>query len=192
MQSGRPTSESPMHFGAGNLSDHIVVAERLGRRLVGIREVAQRALDKEVHDRDADIGQQQRRDRLVDSARVAQEAGEADPEAADEHRENRHDDERQHRRHVADHRDRQHGRGEAAEHERAFAADHDEADARGYRHRERGEDQAALSAAGCSAVRTRFQSRLARRRRRSRPATCRLPAERLRTAPPRSEAQAAE
>ena len=84
MHSTMPNSEAPMDLGAGNRSDHIGLAERLGRRLVRVGEVAQRALDEEVHDRDADIGQQQRGDRLVDAARIAQEAGEADPEAADQ------------------------------------------------------------------------------------------------------------
>src|ERR1700727_591319 len=50
--------EAPMDVRARNFADHIGVAERLGRWLVGIRDVAQHALDEEVHDRDADIGQQ--------------------------------------------------------------------------------------------------------------------------------------
>ena len=66
--------EAPVHVGAGNLADHIGVADRLGRGLVGIGRVAQRAFDEEIHDRDADIGQQQRGDRLVDAARVCAES----------------------------------------------------------------------------------------------------------------------
>ena len=133
--------EAPMDVGARNFADHVGVAERLGRWLVGVRDVAQHALDEEVHDRDADVGQQQRRDRLVDAPRVAQEAGESDPEGADDHGEHRHDRECDERRRDADHRDRDSGGGKAAKHERALAADHDEAKTRGNRHRERGQDE---------------------------------------------------
>ena len=89
--------EAPVHVGAGDRADAVGVADRHGRRLVGRGRIAQRALDEEVHDGDGDVGEQQRRDRLVDAAIVAQPAGEADPDAADQHRRQRHD--RQRRRH---------------------------------------------------------------------------------------------
>ena len=66
----------------GNIPDHVGVADRLGRGLVGIARVAQRAFDKEIHDRDADIGQQQRSDGFVDASRVVQRARDADPQSA--------------------------------------------------------------------------------------------------------------
>ena len=81
--------EAPMHVGAGDFADHIGVADRLGRGLVGVARVAQHAFDEEVHDGDADIGQQQRRNGLVDAARVAQIAGDADPDRADRDRRRR-------------------------------------------------------------------------------------------------------
>ena len=108
---------------------------------MGLLEVAHHAFDEEVHDRDADVSQQQRRDGLVDAARVPEIAGDSDPDGADNERGRHHDGDYDDRRDGADHRHGDRRRGEAAEHQRAFATDHDQADARGDRHRERRQDQ---------------------------------------------------
>ncbi len=98
---GRETERRPLHQDAqrdrqhdarsarpqctampGILGTAVGGADRQGRGLHRLVEIAQRPFDEEVHDRDGDIGQQQRRDRLVDAPLVAEPAGEADPEAA--------------------------------------------------------------------------------------------------------------
>ena len=95
--------------------------------------IAQRALDEEVHDRDADVGQQQRRDRFVDAARVAEIARDRDPDRRRRRRRPRRSwmSRVDKRRHDAHHRNRHRRGGEAAEHQRAFAADDDQPDAGG-------------------------------------------------------------
>ena len=185
--------QAPMHVGAGNLADHIGLTDRHGRGLVGIGEVAQHAFDEEVHDGDADIGQQQRGDRLVDAAGVAQIADNADPERADDHAGDRHHGERDERRRLVEHqRDRDHRGDEAAEHQRALAADHDEADARRHRDGERGEDQRRRALqrvlqrkGGAEAAALHELEELDRR-------LCRAPAGTARTAARRRSARTAE
>jgi len=81
-----------MNVSSRHLAHHVGVADRHRGRLVGIGQVAQRTFDEEIHDGDADIGQQQRRDGLVDAARVAQVAGKADPQRTRQRAHRRHHD----------------------------------------------------------------------------------------------------
>ena len=130
--------EAPVHVGTGDRADHVVVADREGRGLVGGAWIAQRAFDEEVHDGDGDVGQKQRGDRLVDAALVAQVAGEPDPDGAGRDGGQRHHGQQHDRRRVADQRQGDCSRREPREHERALPADHDETDAGGDGHRQRG------------------------------------------------------
>ena len=174
-----------MDVGAGNVADHVVLADRHGRRLVGRTRIAQQPLDEEVHDRDGDIGQQQRRDRLVDAARMAQPAGDGDPAPAGDHPGRRHQRSwSADRRAAGDQRNGDGRGGETAEHQRALGADHRQADLGGDGEGKARSGSAARSAAACSGRKTRCRSRRATAARRNRPATCRGPGGRSKTATP--------
>jgi hypothetical protein len=60
---------------AGKATDHVGVADRMRGRLVEARRVAQGSLDEMIEQRNRDVGEEQARNRLVDTAVLAQRAG---------------------------------------------------------------------------------------------------------------------
>src|SRR5439155_18718856 len=85
-------AEPPVDVEAGQVADHVDVADVRRRGLVEARGVSQRPLDDVIEERHGDVRQQQARDRLVDAPILTERAGQRNPQPADEHAEERHRD----------------------------------------------------------------------------------------------------
>jgi hypothetical protein len=136
-----PATRPPVNVGSGDHADHVVATDGHGRRLVRVARIAQRALYKEVQDRDGNVKQQQRRYCFVDAPVVAQRTDNPDPDPAADERGQRHDAKQHGRRRPGHHRNGDDRRAETAKNQRPFATDNNQAEPGRYGNAKRGEDQ---------------------------------------------------